>query len=304
MKNTLINFTILVTLVSCVFLARRASEDGNRNFLTDGAHETEPSQSQRILASTPRNYTKDACANVANASAFITSSQQSVEKINSALFGTYRSVNYLDEYIMKTGISTSNLIEYAKSFISIVVPWIALWLLGILFNVIFCCNQCCMVGCCKNCCKCCKCCKKPKEDRKIVRGFSAIIAMVAAAGVLGSAAAGLAFSMNVTSDYDNLMCAFYSAFDAFVLGNSTGQWTGVDGASKSVATVDSQFYTTFSGTTLDTSTLITDVETASTTLKNSLESTYNNYKDNTVSSAALSGGTAVKPDIITVTPSI
>ena len=298
MKNLIANTSILFAIVSIVYYKRSLHEPLSSEG-SNGANSNSTHINHRIL----EGYADKACqsSNSILDSLDLSTAQASVTEFNSVLFGSYTSENHLETDILNKGITTEGLIDYGKSFIPIVVPWISLWLIGNILNCVFCCNQCCMIGCCKNCCKsCCKCCKKPTKDRRIIRLGSLVLAMASGIGVIGAATAGLISSTSIASNFDSVSCSFFQAFDSFEYGNSSAKWMGLNSASTSLEELKSLFSTKFESSTFSTSTLITDVETSSDALHTQLDSTYTANQAKTIPSGKPGSAATVVPDIIAV----
>ena len=299
MKAFIVNFTILSAIVSCVYFQRHASEGGN--FLEIPKKIADAvSHTARLLATTTPptpTYSEQACANIE-----LKYNASEAGTISAALFGSYRSENYLETNIMSKSSGSWDFVSYGISFIPLVVPWFILWLLGILIYIVLTCNQCCMVGCCRSCCTgCCRCCKKPKNDRKCCRMFSGVLAMICALGVIATSASGIVFAGRLPENYQQTSCAFFKALDSIEYGNASVKWAGIYYTVNNMTTLSSKFTSSFTSSTYDSTTPLATLTTASNGVTTALNNHITSYSSVVVDTANPSGGSnTVAPDIITV----
>jgi len=122
--------------------------------------------------------------------------------------------------------------------------------------------------------------------------------MLFALGVIGAAAAGLITSKSLTDDYRSTTCSFFEAVDTIEYGNITANWTGINGAAVLLLNLKSLFSANFGNSSYDNSS-VSSVTSTSTTLHNTLVTSYGTASPMTVPSANPTPSSAtIVPDII------
>ena len=123
--------------------------------------------------------------------------------------------------------SSSNLLEYSKSLMPIIIPIFAFAVIACIFCVVACIQICC-VGCCNS--QKCRCSNYTFSSIKILLGLTILFLLL----LIGGGVAGMIFNHDVLAATSNTGCVAEDVFDNILVGDNTTGWNGLTGLSAQI----------------------------------------------------------------------